>query len=1265
MLYKNVRLFIFLFGCVFFNQIAYGQLANFTLQVSSANETCTANATLSFTVSGTTPGAILLYRIYKLPNTTTPIAVTNNTTFGGLTAGNYRVEAIQSLGALSNTQQQDVVITNLITPVTFLTTGQPATYCGTTGTITANVNQGTPVAYEIISGPVIVALQPSNVFTGLAPGDYVIRVIDACGDGVVQAYHLPIPPPNLAVTIDQGCDIVTCNTKSFQAQVTALAGTAIGYPLQVQFTIVPQGGTPIVFSQTISGGNASLLSLPFTFPFVDTLSYVASIKVTDACGNIKISSDTPLLVQPTINLEVQALNSCTEAINIGLCNLLPPFMVEFLSAPAGFVPVNFNSQGLGPFNTSTITYASTAQNELPVGHYSIKVTDSCGRTVQGTAEVVKGFTDHKVVSIYNGCDLSFTVVIPDVGISPTTVIMTSAPAAYTHSLPYDLSNTISGGIFSIKLNILGTYVFEGINECGDPYIRIVTLIPPMPRVTAVGSVIPACSDMGRITVKLLGAPAMASVVIIQAPPTLTQPLPYNVSSFIISPMICIISGLPVGEYTLVVTDICGTVYPPVTATISPGVSGPPSIEFLRGCALGEGSMRMKSINLKYVQVIITAAPPGFSYPLPYNVSFNIEPLGVFYMNSLPEGVYTFHTKDICAIEQDVNVTLPGYDIIQNDVNLIGNCGSFDLFVSHRVGDPVVHGLWLQKYNPLTGQWGHPLTGVPYIEATIPTTANSYFLINNATNYNIAAYGTFRVLKYNIYYSNGRTPFENCFNVIREFVFNGDLSIDSASTVPCNNSSYDVIINASGIAPFTYKITSKNGVPFLINNGNSSLFAGLTPGIYNFQVQDLCGNIVNRLFDITTLSEPTITADSLCIGQNGQLAVAAVSFLSYQWWKGTATGTILSTTNTLSFSPFSNATSPGTYYVRIYSTSNLSCIDITISYVVPEIITPKAGLDGLKSICGSDNSIDLFTLLGAPFDNGGIWSEITTSGVLSNNIWSPAGILYGVYTFKYTVNGLCGLHDDAIVIIHYNPAPDDPVITTGPNFCNTQNIQLNVDSIPNATYQWTGPNGFLSEEQNPIITNTSATNSGLYSVSATVDGCDSNASVTLNIVPTPNFEIKPLCVIGIYTLSIIPINNSFSLENASYSWVGPLGFTSTENPLPLSGFPTGLYQVTVTNSDGCFTTHSIEVNSTVCSIPNVITPNGDDYNNDFDLTGLNVRRIEIYSRWGRLVYEQNDYINQWHGQNMHNKELPDSTYYYILFLKTGEEKQGWVYKSSWH
>src|SRR6478672_12302631 len=113
---KNLRLLFFI---LFFCKFSFGQLSNVTLTGTRTNETCTANGSLSWTTSNTTPGATMLYSIYLLPNTTTPIATISGNTYGGLVAGTYRVVATQSLGGQTGTQQQNITIANQVVLLTY------------------------------------------------------------------------------------------------------------------------------------------------------------------------------------------------------------------------------------------------------------------------------------------------------------------------------------------------------------------------------------------------------------------------------------------------------------------------------------------------------------------------------------------------------------------------------------------------------------------------------------------------------------------------------------------------------------------------------------------------------------------------------------------------------------------------------------------------------------------------------------------------------------------------------------------------------------------------------------------------------------------------------------------------------------------------------------------------------------------------------------------------------------------------------------------
>jgi hypothetical protein len=57
-------------------------------------------------------------------------------------------------------------------------------------------------------------------------------------------------------------------------------------------------------------------------------------------------------------------------------------------------------------------------------------------------------------------------------------------------------------------------------------------------------------------------------------------------------------------------------------------------------------------------------------------------------------------------------------------------------------------------------------------------------------------------------------------------------------------------------------------------------------------------------------------------------------------------------------------------------------------------------------------------------------------------------------------------------------------------------------MPGAAYNWTGPNGFSSSEQNPSITNATTDAAGLYSVTGTVGSCAFAAAMTIVTINQP-------------------------------------------------------------------------------------------------------------------------------------------------------------------
>lgn len=97
-----------------------------------------------------------------------------------------------------------------------------------------------------------------------------------------------------------------------------------------------------------------------------------------------------------------------------------------------------------------------------------------------------------------------------------------------------------------------------------------------------------------------------------------------------------------------------------------------------------------------------------------------------------------------------------------------------------------------------------------------------------------------------------------------------------------------------------------------------------------------------------------------------------------------------------------------------------------------------------------------------------------------------------------------------------------------------------------------------------------------------------------------------------------------------------------------------------NAQGCFATEPIGLAVKDCNIPKGISPNGDEWNNDFDLAFMDVSKLIIYNRYGLEVYSLNNYTAQWHGQDSTGHELPTGVYYYMAQPVNGTARTGWVY-----
>jgi hypothetical protein len=162
-----------------------------------------------------------------------------------------------------------------------------------------------------------------------------------------------------------------------------------------------------------------------------------------------------------------------------------------------------------------------------------------------------------------------------------------------------------------------------------------------------------------------------------------------------------------------------------------------------------------------------------------------------------------------------------------------------------------------------------------------------------------------------------------------------------------------------------------------------------------------------------------------------------------------------------------------------------------------------------------------------------------------------------------------------------PAPE--ASNTGAH-CEGDSLRLKATYIPGATYSWTGPNGFVSTDQNPLIQSVISGNTGTYSVTATLNGCTSEPDTTHVQVfdnPDAGFVFNPLTPQTFQSVQFIP-----NVTGATYFWSFTNGNPpSSTMPSPsVSWASVGSSDVTlILTANGCTSRYS--------DVVNIVCPSG--------------------------------------------------------------------------
>lgn len=393
---------------------------------------------------------------------------------------------------------------------------------------------------------------------------------------------------------------------------------------------------------------------------------------------------------------------------------------------------------------------------------------------------------------------------------------------------------------------------------------------------------------------------------------------------------------------------------------------------------------------------------------------------------------------------------------------------------------------------------------------------------------------------------------------------------------------------------------------------------------------------NRVLLDGSMSDTTITcnADSISIGP-----IISGGNMPYQWiWEDG------SNDSTITILPAQTTT----YTVKIFDECLSDTTEVSATVFVEE---PEPVQVELPSIINERCEVTRLTLQANISGNSAItnfgWIQNGTQMTSTNNPLNfnvDSGDVIIVYA-----EDLCGFTDadTTIISIDYEPmqfslsgpslaCPGEPAIFQAQIIGGREPI----------TYNWNGqsnqPNIYTSYgEEDEIV------------MVEVYDSCAVNA---LDFIFLERINLKAEFT-HLEQLSFTNTPQSFynSSQGADhYFWdFGNGNFSSEFNPVARYDEP-GKYMVRLeVESDlGCTDSafHLIEIDPEhYLYIPNAFTPDNDDFNQTFKVSGLGYLQAEIsiWNRWGELVFQSSDLNFEWDGKNMFGKECEGGVYTYKL------------------
>jgi gliding motility-associated-like protein len=493
-------------------------------------------------------------------------------------------------------------------------------------------------------------------------------------------------------------------------------------------------------------------------------------------------------------------------------------------------------------------------------------------------------------------------------------------------------------------------------------------------------------------------------------------------------------------------------------------------------------------------------------------------------------------------------------------------------------------------------------------------------------------------------------------------------------------------------PKAYKVNSNTIMTITENGFDASYAQWSSPSYWNWKISYVapCGRVPVFANEVCSC-KPTINAQphdtSLCGGPVAFTVAAKGAPLTFAWQVKAPSGAITTLSNTGVYN--------GTNTNRL-TISNVSGLDKNLYMCVISGCGTTTSRSALLTLVVSNNSIQSqpvdtnlcasatisFKVVAKGSSLNYQWQEKVPGGsfVSLTNTGKFSGVTSNLLSINNADSTMSGNTYQCIISSTCAPAltSNSAKITLNPSKINIIRQPISNTLCPGAAaifeltasgngikYKWQektpGSNGFSDINEGGIYSGADSSTLKIANIPSSMSGNQYRALLTGSCGATATSKTDTLTLMTTPLLSLgkdtvyCPIPGSMYILTANSGFVNYVWQDNVTGPT-FSVLNPGTYSVTATAPNGCKANSSVTVRE--CDnlfIPNIITPFNHDGKNDYFFIEGNRpnSKLDIFNRWGTLIYRKDPYLNNWAGEDQVGNIVSEGVYFYI-YTQTGKK-----------